>query len=227
MGRRPRLSMRAKSRAHERDTAVRPRVPVRSGLGEPVTTYTFTGPHTSRKHVGKCPQCGKKVARSRTFEHTVNPFNCIGEGETRRPKTWEEVAADVHAEADAWQPDFTCQACDDAQDLANATIPQLISWIRSEGNSRYNHYRDSKPGRAKLCNQRMARYAARVLELDPQRVQWPTSCYYDRVDRKLRYCCYFEFSDGQRCVYSELHGAGYHLSPTGQRVTVGSGTVTR
>lgn len=76
-----------------------------------MTTYHFYGPSTKRKHASKCPVCGKRVTRSRTFEHTVNPFNCVGEGAERRPKTWDEVAADVHAEADAWVPDFRHEGC--------------------------------------------------------------------------------------------------------------------
>jgi len=184
-------------------------------------SYRFSELTTQRRRVGNCPGCGKKVTRSRTFEHTVNPFNCVGEGDQRRPKTWAEVAEDVRAEADAWQPDFTCQACETATDLAKATVTQLISWIHSEGHARYNHYCTGKRSRAALCNQRMAQYAARVAQLEPNRVEWPTSCLYDRATRELRYCCYYEFPDRQRCVYGARHGAGYHLSPTGQRVTTG------
>jgi hypothetical protein len=72
-------------------------------------TYVFTGPVTSRKHTGKCPVCNKRVTRSRTFEKTVNPFN--RNKETGLIKTWEEVASEVNAEADAWVPDFTHSAC--------------------------------------------------------------------------------------------------------------------
>lgn len=187
-----------------------------------MTTYTFTGPNTSRRRTGTCPRCGKKVTRSRTFERTVNPFNCVGEGEHRRPKTWSEVAADVRAEADAWEPDFTCKACDDAQDLARASADDLIRWIGAEGHERYDHHHNGKTSRADLCNQRMAIYAARILELDPGRVDWPISPYYDRDTRDLVYCCYYEFPDHQRCIYGERHGGGIHLSPTGQTTAVGA-----
>jgi hypothetical protein len=186
-------------------------------------SYRFSGPTTQRRRVGKCPGCGKRVTRSCTFEHTVNPFNRHPTED--RPKTWEEVAVDVRAKADAWQPDFTCQACDTAADLRKATVTQLISWIHSESHTRYDHYREGKPSRAVLCNQRMAQYAARIAELEPGRVQWPTGCRYDRMTRSLVYCCYYEFPDQQRCVYGERHGAGYHLSPTGQRVAVAGGEV--
>lgn len=60
-----------------------------------MTTYRFTGPRTTRRHKGICPGCGREATRSWTFEKTVNPFNCVGESEDRRPKTWREVAADV------------------------------------------------------------------------------------------------------------------------------------
>lgn len=69
-----------------------------------MTTYRFTGPHVVARRTGECPTCGKKVTRSRTFEHTVNPFNYkIVDGE-RVQKTWDEVRADVQAKADAWTP---------------------------------------------------------------------------------------------------------------------------
>lgn len=85
-------------------------------------------------------------------------------------------------------------------------------------------YRFSGPStsRAELCNQRMAIYAARILELDPGRIDWPTSAHYDRETRGFTYRCYYEFPDHQRCIYSERHGGGIHLSPTGQTVAVGA-----
>lgn len=66
-------------------------------------TYAFTGPRVTAKRTGQCPTCGKKATRSRTFEATVNPFN--RNKETGEPKTWDEVRADVKAEAEAWQPE--------------------------------------------------------------------------------------------------------------------------
>lgn len=74
-------------------------------------TYTFTGPTRRRSETGKCPKCGKKVKRSRTFEQTVSPFNCKVVGGERIPKTWDEVALDVATEAAAWIPDFTHASC--------------------------------------------------------------------------------------------------------------------
>ena len=57
---------------------------------------------------GTCPVCGKRVARSRTFEKTVNPFNRNADGSI---KTSAEVYDAVKAEGEAWQPDFTHEAC--------------------------------------------------------------------------------------------------------------------
>lgn len=69
-----------------------------------MTRYVFEPVMTRRSISGKCPNCGKRVTRSRTFEHTINPFNRNADG---APKTYSEVRADVVAEADAWVPDFT------------------------------------------------------------------------------------------------------------------------
>ena len=82
-------------------------------IGSGGITVRFTVPKETRKLSGKCPVCDKRVARSRTFEKTVSPFNV--NKETREPKTWDEVAADVQAEADAWVPDFTHEACREAE----------------------------------------------------------------------------------------------------------------
>lgn len=67
-----------------------------------MTTYRFSGPTTVARRTGKCPSCGRKVTRNRTFEHTVNPFNRHPTED--RPKNWDEVRADVRAAADAWDP---------------------------------------------------------------------------------------------------------------------------
>lgn len=83
-----------------------------------MTTHTFTGPSTTARRKGNCPTCGRQTTRSRTFEHTVNPFNKRSDGE---PKTWSEVATDVRTEADAWAPEpavFEHDAC-----LAARTAP--------------------------------------------------------------------------------------------------------
>ena len=174
-----------------------------------MTTYTFTGPNTQRRHQGPCLKCGKKVTRTRTFEHTVNPFNCVGEGEDRRPKTWDEVHADVKAEADAWIPDFTCQGCKDTAELDRANADQLRAWIRADA-----RYRDfdcaGKPSRKALANTRLAEYAARLAALDST-LGDVTAWSRDGV-----YRCYHQFSDGSRCIYGTRHGDSRHLSPTGE-----------
>lgn len=61
-----------------------------------------------RSVVGTCPVCGKRTTRRRTFEHTINPFNRNADGQM---KSYDEVRADVNAEADAWDPDFTHAKC--------------------------------------------------------------------------------------------------------------------
>lgn len=61
-------------------------------------TYHFTGPSTRREYSGKCPTCGKRAKRSKSFENTVNPFNRNEDGTV---KTWEQVAVDVQAMAGA------------------------------------------------------------------------------------------------------------------------------
>lgn len=71
-------------------------------------TYQFQPVRTSRRKSGSCPVCGKRVTRSRAFEHTVNPFNRNDDGTVR---TYDEVRAAVNAEADMWEPDFTHQNC--------------------------------------------------------------------------------------------------------------------
>lgn len=78
-------------------------------------TERYTGPSVTARRTGKCPTCGKRVTRSRTFSATVNPFN--RNGETGLPKTWAEVDADVRKKADAWAPalsEFEHFKCKDA-----------------------------------------------------------------------------------------------------------------
>ena len=50
----------------------------------------------------RCPGCGKRVTRSRTFIMTVSPFNKNPDGTVRTPV---EVGRAVQAEADSWRPD--------------------------------------------------------------------------------------------------------------------------
>lgn len=48
----------------------------------------------------KCPICGKRVKRQRTFEATINPFN---KNEAGQIKTRHEVFADVSKKARDWE----------------------------------------------------------------------------------------------------------------------------
>jgi len=68
--------------------------------------HSFREIWTRRIARGKCRECGKALTRSKTFTHTVNPWNKTAAGDV---KTSEEVWADVRAEADEWQPDFRCK----------------------------------------------------------------------------------------------------------------------
>jgi hypothetical protein len=73
-----------------------------------MTTYRFEEVTYAVTRNLKC-ECGKRLRRSRTFAHTVNPFNV--NKETGQPKTLAEVWADVKAEGDAWQPEPVCGDC--------------------------------------------------------------------------------------------------------------------
>jgi hypothetical protein len=77
----------------------------------PTVTRQFRQVSWAVKRSGSCPECGGGVVRSRTFTHTVNPFNRRPDGQ---PKTYGEVLADVHRLAEAWEPtghDLLHQAC--------------------------------------------------------------------------------------------------------------------
>ena len=51
---------------------------------------------------GSCPGCGRSVARQRTFEMTISPFDKNSDGTVRTPaEVWKACAA----EAKAWQPE--------------------------------------------------------------------------------------------------------------------------
>lgn len=116
------------------------------------TQYTFDGPRRTAERRGQCPTCHRPVVRRKTFEHTVSPFNKRPDG---TPKTWSEVAADVRAEAEAWNPGpevFEHQRCYDArhapqpagyepvpeQDLARVArerelVLRWLEWTESTG----------------------------------------------------------------------------------------------
>lgn len=74
-----------------------------------MTTHRFdVVRHRGTKNL-PCPSCGKKVRRSTTVEHTVNPFNRNDSGAV---KTHVEVRADAIAEVDAWRAESVlCAAC--------------------------------------------------------------------------------------------------------------------
>lgn len=58
---------------------------------------------------GACA-CGRICTRQTTIMNTVNPFNRRPNGE---PKSYDEVRADVKAEAARWQASFVivCASC--------------------------------------------------------------------------------------------------------------------
>lgn len=73
-----------------------------------ITIYKFGEEAYQATRVGTCTVCGKKTRRSSTFSGTVNPLNTVAdpaEPTGRRPKTREEVRADVKARAEAWKPE--------------------------------------------------------------------------------------------------------------------------
>lgn len=73
-----------------------------------MTKYTFQVVRQSRTLSGPCPACGGTTSRTKTFEHTINPFNRNPDGTMR---TYEEVRENVRAEAAEWVPDFTHRYC--------------------------------------------------------------------------------------------------------------------
>jgi hypothetical protein len=73
-----------------------------------MTSETYEVVKFAAKRTLKCRVCRKPFKRSRTFEHTINPFNRNGDGVM---KSYAEVWVDVKAEADAWQPDDLCTKC--------------------------------------------------------------------------------------------------------------------
>lgn len=71
-------------------------------------TYVYEKVSTKRTKYGRCPICGRKVNRSKTFWQTFNPFNRNPDGSQR---TRDEIRADLNAQADWWVPDFTHEGC--------------------------------------------------------------------------------------------------------------------
>lgn len=77
-------------------------------IGAGSISVRFQELKTSRNKSGKCPGCKKRVKRSKTFLHTVSPFNKTKNGFT---KTEGQVWKDVNEEADKWKPDFRHEKC--------------------------------------------------------------------------------------------------------------------
>ena len=71
--------------------------------GRQTVTTTYPEFRASRVVDGRCPGCGVKVKRQRTFRQTASPYNTVADGS--RPKTAAEVRAAVDAQADAWAPE--------------------------------------------------------------------------------------------------------------------------
>lgn len=71
-------------------------------------TYVYDKITATRRRSGKCPECGRRTARSHTETMTVNPFNKNPDGSVRTPA---EVRLAVEAKADAWVPDFRHEVC--------------------------------------------------------------------------------------------------------------------
>lgn len=67
--------------------------------------------HRAQKNL-PCPDCGKKVRRSTTFEQTINPWNKNAAGD---PKTVTEIREELAADAAAWrEKPVQCKACIEA-----------------------------------------------------------------------------------------------------------------
>jgi hypothetical protein len=61
---------------------------------------------------GTCTVCGRSCTRQMTVMNTVNPFNRDASG---RAKSYDEVRADVKAEAQRWKTSpIVCVSCEEA-----------------------------------------------------------------------------------------------------------------
>lgn len=78
--------------------------------------------HGEKNH--RCPGCGKKVRRQRTFWQTVSPFNRNAQGQ---PCTRQEVLEKVRKELTDWQakPE-RCTPCADIE-RREADVERAIS----------------------------------------------------------------------------------------------------
>ena len=80
-----------------------------------MTTIRFEPVAVRRRLVGKCPVCGKRSARSRKIEQTVNPFHpavLTLPGDSTYADAYAAVLAAAEREAGAWEPDFTHADCE-------------------------------------------------------------------------------------------------------------------
>lgn len=73
-----------------------------------MTTVRFPQVRVATVRAGVCPVCGAGTIRRRTFAQNISPYNRNADGTVR---TRDEVHAAVRADAAAWVPDFTHEAC--------------------------------------------------------------------------------------------------------------------
>jgi hypothetical protein len=81
---------------------------MRLDSGGPAVTLDVFEPLTFHaRRSGRCP-CGRTTERAKTFHDAVNPLHV--DPDTGRPKTRDQVLADLAAEAAQWVPDFYCRS---------------------------------------------------------------------------------------------------------------------
>ena len=78
-----------------------------------MAVYRFQEVTQKRKVKVVCQCCKKPLTRTLSVTHTINPFNRNSDG---RPKSYEEVSADVNAalallEAEIKRDGVTCRNC--------------------------------------------------------------------------------------------------------------------
>lgn len=73
-------------------------------------TTTFDEEKLTGKKTVNCSGCGKKLARSKVFSQTINPWNKTQDG---RVKTRADIRTELSAEIKEWklQPEI-CKACE-------------------------------------------------------------------------------------------------------------------
>ena len=80
----------------------------RSGI-----TYQYREVSYQRRQSGRCPVCGARRTRARTFTATVNPFN--RDPETGLPRTPGQVYDTLKVKAAEWTPNFMCTTHEDTR----------------------------------------------------------------------------------------------------------------